>query len=182
VKKGVEEAPTSEPPAEEPKKGETRPEVTAPEATPAEPQKKEKKSEVAAPAMPLREEKLPEVVTPEAPAEEKKIKKMEKLVTMEGGFAYRNIVLHQGSYAFVTQFDGEMVNNSGINYSIVKFIFSTFDGRGKLLTEEAFHITDFNAGETKPFKGTAVSYEGSSGFKETASFKIRLKSGVAAAR
>lgn len=122
---------------------------------------------------PPQEEKRPEVTVPEPPPE----KKEEKLVNIEGGFAYKNVMLHQGSYTFVTQFEGDMVNNSGINYSIVKFVFSTYDSRGRLLTSESFHITDINSGQTKRFRGTAVD-----GFREIASFKITLKSGVAAAK
>jgi hypothetical protein len=124
----------------------------------------------------VKEEEKAEVIE-EAP-EEKKARRMERWIKTEGGdFAYRNVALHQGSYTFVTQFDGEMKNNSGMDYSIVKFAISTFDGRGRLLTTEAFHVIDFNNGQTKPFKGTAID-----GFREIASFTIKLKSGVAAAK
>ncbi len=158
---------------EKPKEGEKKAEVSS-EAPPKE---AEKKPESAATGIPLEGEKKIEVISPEAAPEEKRAKKTEKWTTLEGGFAYRNVTLHQGSYTFVTQFEGEMINNSGTDYSIVKFVFSTYDGRGRLITEESFHMIDFNNGQTKPFKGTAVD-----GFREIASFKIRLKSGVAAAR
>ena len=118
------------------------------------------------------EKKKPEVITPEAPPAEKR--KKEKWVAIEGGFAHRGVTVHQGSYTFVTQFDGEMINNTGISYSIVKFVFSTHDSRGRLIAEDSFHIIDFKNGGTMSFKGTVVD-----GFKEIASFKIRLKSGVA---
>ncbi|HHT9154763.1 MAG TPA: hypothetical protein ACFYD5_03010 [Candidatus Tripitaka sp. YC43] len=140
------------------------------------------KGAVAAPVespvteQPMKEEKKkPEVVTPAAPPEEKR--KKEKWVGIEGGFAYRGVTVHQGSYTFVTQFDGEMINNTGINYSIVKFVFSTHDSRGRVIAEDSFQIIDFKNGKVMPFKGTIVD-----GFKEIASFKIRLKSGVAAAK
>ncbi|MBI5126124.1 MAG: hypothetical protein HZA70_07820 [Planctomycetes bacterium] len=121
------------------------------------------------------EKKKPEVVTPAAPPEEKR--KKEKWVGIEGGFAYRGVTVHQGSYTFVTQFDGEMINNTGTSYSIVKFVFSTHDSRGRVIAEDSFQIIDFKNGKVMPFKGTIVD-----GFKEIASFKIRLKSGVAAAK
>lgn len=121
------------------------------------------------------EKKKAEVTAPEAPPEEKR--KKEKWVGIEGGFAHRGVTVSQGSYTFVTQFDGEMINNTGINYSIVKFVFGTYDSRGRVIKEESFHIIDFKNGGIMPFKGTAVD-----GFKEIASFKIRLKSGVAAAK
>lgn len=152
------------------------------ESPPSEAASAEKEA-VGAPAeapiteQPAKEGKKLEPAAPETPPEEKKEKKKEKVVNIEGGFAHKNVTLHQGSYLFVTQFDGEMVNNSGMDYSIVKFVIGTYDGRGRLLTEESFHIIDFNNGQTKTFKGTAVD-----GFKEIASFKIRLKSGVAAAK
>lgn len=121
------------------------------------------------------EKKKPEVAAPVATPEEKR--KKEKWVGIEGGFAHRGVTVHQGSYTFVTQFDGEMTNNTGINYSIVKFVFGIYDSRGRLIAEDSFHIIDFKNGGIMPFKGTIVD-----GVKEIASFKIRLKSGVAAAK
>jgi len=154
-----------------------------PEKSPPEPLAVEvEKGTVEAPVEPLvteqpvkEEKKKAEVATPEAPPEEKR--KKEKWVGIEGGFAHRGVTVHQGSYTFVTQFDGEVINNTGINYSIVKFVFSTHDSRGRLIAENSFHIIDFKNGGIMPFKGTIVD-----GFKEIASFKIRLKSGVAAAK
>ena len=153
------------------------PEKAPPEAPLVEKGAVEAPAEEPVTEQPVKEEKKPEVAAPEVPPEEKKEKKKEKAVNIEGGFAHKNVTLRQGSYTFVTQFDGEMVNNSGMSYSMVKFVFSTYDSRGRLLTEESFNIIDFKSGETKPFKGTAVD-----GFKEIASFKVRLKSGVAAAK
>lgn len=154
-----------------------------PEKSPPEPLTVEvEKGAVVAPVeppvteQPVQEgKKKPEIAAPEAPPEEKR--KKEKWVGIEGGFAHRGVTVSQGSYTFVTQFDGEMINNTGINYSIVKFVFGTYDSRGRVIKEESFHIIDFKNGGIMPFKGTAVD-----GFKEIASFKIRLKSGVAAAK
>ena len=127
-------------------------------------------------AQPAQEgKKKPEGAVPGAPPEEKR--KKEKWVGIEGGFAHRGVTVHQGSYTFVTQFDGEMINNTGTSYSIVKFVFSTHDSRGRLIAEDSFHIIDFKNGGIMPFKGTVVD-----GFREITSFKIRLKSGVAAAK
>lgn len=149
-----------------------------PEKSPPEPTAAEvEKGVVEVPVEPSVKEgkKKPEVVTPEAPPEEKR--KKEKWVAIEGGFAHRGVTVHQGSYTFVTQFDGEMINNTGINYSIVKFVFGIYDSRGRLIAEDSFHIIDFKNGGIMPFKGTVVD-----GVKEIATFKIRLKSGVAAAK
>lgn len=152
-----------------------RPEKSSPppQANSVEKGAEEAQAEVPSTEQPKEEEKKPEV----KPPEEKKEKKREKWIKVEGGdFAFK-VNLLQGSYAFVTQFEGEMTNNAGLDYSIVKFIFSMYDSRGRLLAEEAFHIIDFRDGQTKTFKGTTVD-----GFKDIASVKIRFKSGVAAAR
>ncbi|HHT9118966.1 MAG TPA: hypothetical protein ACFYD3_00250 [Candidatus Hypogeohydataceae bacterium YC41] len=157
-----------EAPAEETSTGEQRKEQQR-----IEHQEREQEKEQQA-----KEEKKPEVPVTETQPEEKREKKKEKWTKAEGGdFAYRDVVLRQGGYTFVTQFEGDMVNNSGMDYSIVKFMCSIYDSRGRLLTEEAFHIIDFDNGQTKHFRGTLVD-----GFREISSFKIRFKSGVAAAR
>ncbi len=125
------------------------------------------------------EEKSPEADTVEAPPEEKR--KPVKWTKIEGAdFAYRNIHIAQGSYSFVTQFDGEMINNTGMDYSIVKFTFATFDNRGREHSKEDFHVVDFKNGEIKPFRGTTVA-EGYKEFKEIDTHKIKFKSAVAAA-
>jgi hypothetical protein len=123
-------------------------------------------------------EKKPEVTVTEKEPEEKKEKKKEKWTKVEGAeFAYTKLTLAQGGYTFVTHGEGEMINNTGIDYSIVKFLFSVYDSRGRLITEEAFHILDFPNGQQKPFRATLVD-----GYREIASFKIRFRSAVAAAR
>ncbi|MEE9200802.1 MAG: hypothetical protein V3V45_05085 [Candidatus Brocadiales bacterium] len=98
------------------------------------------------------------------PAEkpEKTVKKSRKARKKEGwqkiemGFAYKDVQLLRGSYSFETHFVGEMRNNSSRNFGIVKFLFSTYNKRGKLITEEAFQITDFYIGQVQIFKGTIV--------------------------
>lgn len=154
------------------------PEKSPPEPTAVEVEKGAVEVPVEPPVteQPVKEEKKnPEVAAPVATPEEKR--KKEKWVSIEGGFAHRGVTVHQGSYTFVTQFDGEMINNTGISYSIVKCVFGTYDSRGRVIKEESFHIIDFKNGGIKPFKGTIVD-----GFKEIASFKIRFKSGVPAAK
>lgn len=106
-----------------------------------------------------------------------KEKEKEKWVKIEFGFAYRNVEIHQGSYTFETHFIGEMANNTGRNYGIVKFMFSTYDRQGKLISEEPFQITDFYDGQIKTFTGTVVD-----GFKDIASYKIRFISAAPTAR
>ncbi|MFQ5957555.1 MAG: FxLYD domain-containing protein, partial [Candidatus Brocadiales bacterium] len=107
----------------------------------------------------------------------RKAKKKGDWVKIELGFAYKNIQLHQGSYTFETHFIGEMVNDSGRNFGIVKFMFSTYDRRGKLVSEEAFQITDFYSGQIKTFQGTVVD-----GYKDIASHKVRFISAAPTAR
>lgn len=107
---------------------------------------------------------------PPGPGEEKR----GKVINIEGGFAYINVKMDQGAYPFVTVASGEITNNSGRDFGITKFTFSTYDRRGKLITEEAFHITDFYNGESRPFKATLVD-----GFHDIKEFKINFVSGVA---
>jgi hypothetical protein len=87
------------------------------------------------------------------------------------GFAYKNVQLLRGSYSFETHFIGEMINKSDRDYGIVKYMFSTYNKRGKLITEEAFQITDFYRGQIKNFSGTIVD-----GYEQIASHKIRFLS------
>lgn len=107
----------------------------------------------------------------------KRRKDKEEWEKIELGFGYKGVTLLQGSYSFETHFVGEMVNESGRDYGIVKFMFSTFDKRGKLITEEPFQITDFYAGQIKTFSGTVVD-----SYKEIASHKIRFISAAPTAR
>lgn len=98
----------------------------------------------------------------------------EKWVKIEGDFAYKNVRIYQGGYSFTTVYSGEMVNNTGRNFSIVKFTMSALDGRGKPVAEESFHITDFSDGQTRTFKGILLD-----GYSEVKGFKIKFKTGVA---
>lgn len=100
-------------------------------------------------------------------------KKKDDWVKIELGFAYKDIQLFQGSYTFESHFIGEMVNKSGRDFGIVKFMFSAYDRRGKLISEEPFQITDFYDGQIKTFKGTVVD-----GYKDITSHKIRFISGA----
>lgn len=93
------------------------------------------------------------------------------------GFAYKNVQLLQGSYSFETHFVGEMINGSGRNFGIVKFMFSSYNKRGKLLTEEAFQITDFYNGQVQIFKGTIIDT-----YKDIASNRIRFLSAAPTSR
>lgn len=104
----------------------------------------------------------------------KEKKEWEKI---ELGFGYKDVTLLQGSYSFETHFVGEMVNETGRDYGIVKFMFSTYDKRGKLITEEPFQITDFYNGQIKTFNGTVIDT-----YKDIASHKIRFISAAPTAR
>ncbi len=102
----------------------------------------------------------------------RKDRKAEKEWTeIQLGFAYKNVQLLRGSYSFETHFIGEMINKSGRDYGIVKYMFSTYNKRGKLITEEAFQITDFYRGQIKNFSGTIID-----GYQEIANHKIRFLS------
>ena len=85
------------------------------------------------------------------------------------GFAYKNVKLLRGSYSFETHFIGEMINKGDRDYGIVKYMFSTYNKRGKLITEEAFQITDFYRGQIKNFSGTIID-----GYQQIANHKIRF--------
>ncbi|MGR3295191.1 MAG: hypothetical protein ACUZ8A_02995 [Candidatus Bathyanammoxibius sp.] len=87
------------------------------------------------------------------------------------GFAYKNVKLLRGSYSFETHFIGEMINKGDRDYGIVKYMFSAYNKRGKLITEEAFQITDFYRGQIKNFSGTIID-----GYHEIANHKIRFLS------
>ena len=87
------------------------------------------------------------------------------------GFAYKNVQLLRGSYSFETHFIGEMINKGDRDYGIVKYMFSTYNKRGKLITEEAFQITDFYRGQIKNFSGTIID-----GYQDIANHKIRFLS------
>ena len=104
-------------------------------------------------------------------------KDKEEWTKIELGFGYKDVTLNQGSYSFETHFIGEMVNGTGRDYGIVKFMFSAFDKRGKLITEEPFQITDFYVGQIKTFSGTVID-----SYKEIASHKIRFISAAPTAR
>ncbi len=102
----------------------------------------------------------------------RRYKKKEKEWTeIQLGFGYKNVQLLQGSYSFETHFIGEMINKSDRNYGIVKYMFSTYNKRGKLITEEAFQITDFYRGQIKNFSGTIVD-----SYQDIASHRIRFLS------
>lgn len=98
-------------------------------------------------------------------------KEEDEWTKLELGFAYKDVQLLQGSYSFETHFIGEMINKSDRDYGIVKYMFSTYNKRGKLITEEAFQITDFYKGQIKNFSGTIID-----SYQEIASHKIRFLS------
>lgn len=101
----------------------------------------------------------------------RKTKKKEEWKKIELGFGYKGIQMLRGSYSFETHFIGEMINESGRDYGIVKFLFSTYDKRGKLITEEAFQITDFYNGQIKEFSGTVIDT-----YKTIATQKVKFLS------
>ncbi|MCP4364369.1 MAG: hypothetical protein GY800_03605 [Planctomycetes bacterium] len=98
-------------------------------------------------------------------------KKKKEWTEIQLGFAYKDVQLLQGSYSFETHFIGEMINKSDRDYGIVKYMFSTYNKRGKLITEEAFQITDFYRGQIKNFSGTIID-----SYQQIASHKIRFLS------
>lgn len=141
----------------------------------AKPEAKEKPEVVKEPKA---EEKAKEPTAKKRITKRKKKKdKAKEWNKIELDFAYKNVQLLQGSYSFETHFVGEMINGSGRDFGIVKFMFSTYNKRGKLLTEEAFQITDFYNGQVKIFKGTIIDT-----YKRIASQKIRFLSAAPTSR
>ncbi len=133
-------------------------------------------------ASPKQETKKP--AEAERPTEEKEEKKRSKVslkrrkgkekkewTKIELGFAFKDVKLLQGSYSFETHFIGEMINNSDRDFGIVKYMFSAYNKRGKLITEEAFQITDFYRGQIKRFSGTIID-----SYQRISSHKIRFLS------
>ncbi len=112
-------------------------------------------------------EKKPAEKPEKAVKKSRRTRKKEGWQKIEMDFAYKDVQLLRGSYSFETHFIGEMRNNSGRNFGIVKFLFSTYNKRGKLITEEAFQITDFYIGQVQIFKGTIVDT-----YKDIASHRV----------
>ncbi|MGQ9628939.1 MAG: FxLYD domain-containing protein [bacterium] len=74
----------------------------------------------------------------------------ERFVSAGGGFGYRHIKF--GDAAGFVEVTGEMMNDSGRNYTLADFAIIIYDRDGNFLTLEHIVITNFKNGEVKSFR------------------------------